>query len=234
MNERINLDQHYEKTTMKLKPDYSIIKAEVERRGIKSLVHFTPTINLMGILEQKALMSRADLEKLDVEVFDLLDYVKFTDEIRYDDKNFINLSITSPNYNLLRAFMQRTQDDPTIDWCVLTVSTDVLLWEETLFSVTNAASFAAKSHGINGSAESFNKLFAEELSLKYLNKRAKTLPNNRTTDIQAEVLVKHQIPLSLVQKVSFLNQESLARTKIALSLLDCDALEFDVDESLFS
>jgi hypothetical protein len=218
---------------MRLKSDYLLIKAEVERRGITSLVHFTPTINLMGIIEQKGLKSRESLENLDIEVFDLLDYVKFTDDIRYDDKSYINLSITRPNQNLLKAFMERTKDDPTIDWCVLTVSTDVLLWEETLFSVTNAASIAAKLHGIGGTVEHFYKMFADELSLKYLKKRSNGQPSNQPTDIQAEVLVRNEIPLSLIHKISFRNQASLSSTKAALSFLDHSALIFDVNESVF-
>ena len=72
---------------MIVKPDYIDFKNEITKRGIQYLIHFTPTINLFSILENQELMSRAKLESLDIEQFDILDYVQFTDDVRYDDKN---------------------------------------------------------------------------------------------------------------------------------------------------
>lgn len=218
---------------MELKDDYLSIKNEAERRGINSLIHFTPTINLIGIIEQGALLSRANLEKMDIDVYDLLDYVQFTDQIRYDDKNYINLSITHPNIYLMKNFMQRTLHDPSIDWCILTLNTDILLWQETLFSVTNAASTVAKQNGIRGNFEAFKKLFSERIMLKQPHIRASNLPSNQTTDAQAEVLVKDKIPLSFIKSVAFRNQESMASTKTALSWLDLSSLVFEVNPSYF-
>lgn len=219
---------------MELKDDHLLIQNETEKRGITSLIHFTPTINLIGIIEQQALLSRANLEKLDIEVYDLLDYVQFTDQVRYDDKNYINLSITRPNIYLMKAFIQRTLNDPSIEWCVLTLNTDILLWKETLYSVTNAASTVAKQNGICGNFEAFKKLFAERIMLKQQHIRASNLPSNQTTDAQAEVLVKDKIPLSFIKSVAFRNQESMASTKAALSWLDCSSLVFEVNPSYFS
>ena len=78
---------------MNLKHDYLEFQNEIQNRKIKYLIHFTPTRNLYSILENGGLMSRFKLEHSDIEQFDILDYVQFTDEIRYDDKNYINLSI---------------------------------------------------------------------------------------------------------------------------------------------
>ena len=79
---------------MELKKDYIKFQSEISRRRIEYLIHFTPTINLYSILEQGKLMSRRVLENLDVEQFDIFDYIQFTDSVRYDDKSFINLSIS--------------------------------------------------------------------------------------------------------------------------------------------
>jgi len=68
---------------MELKKDYIEFQSEISRRGIEYLIHFTPTINLYSILEQEKLMSRRVLENLDIEQFDILDYVQFTDSVRY-------------------------------------------------------------------------------------------------------------------------------------------------------
>ena len=75
---------------MKFKENYLEFESEIKNREIEFLIHFTPTINLYSILEYGGLMSRAKLESLDIEQFDLLDYAQFTDDIRYDNKNYIN------------------------------------------------------------------------------------------------------------------------------------------------
>ena len=89
---------------MSLKPNYIEFQNEIKRREIECLIHFTPTINLFSILENNNLMSRAKLENLDIEQFDILDYVQFTDDVRYDDKNYINLSLSGPNTFLFSKF----------------------------------------------------------------------------------------------------------------------------------
>ena len=94
---------------MKLKPNYIEFQNEIKQRKIDYLIHFTPTINLLSILENKKIMSRAKLEKLDIEQFDVLDYVKFTDENRHDDKNYINLSVSGPNTFLFSKFREKNK-----------------------------------------------------------------------------------------------------------------------------
>ena len=68
---------------MQLKLDHTAFEKEIEERGIEYLIHFTPTINLMGIFEQGKLLSRALLEEFDVAQTDIRDYVEFTDDTRW-------------------------------------------------------------------------------------------------------------------------------------------------------
>ncbi|QEP41820.1 DUF4433 domain-containing protein [Ectothiorhodospiraceae bacterium BW-2] len=106
---------------MALKNKFNDFVKEIKEREIEYLVHFTPTLNLYSILEQKQLMSSSVLERLDIEQYDILDYVQFTDDVRYDDKRYINLSISSPNTFLFSKFMSKTANDMTINWCVLKI-----------------------------------------------------------------------------------------------------------------
>lgn len=218
---------------MKKKSDYQKIQLEVERRGIKNLVHFTPTINLMSIFEQGALISRAGLEALDIDKFDVLDYVQFTDSIRHDDKDYINLSVTTPNHFLFKRFRERTKEDPTILWCVLLINLQPLYWKETKYSVTNAASIAAQNYGINGDFDLFNKMFSDELMTKQKIYRAPNYPKNQTTDLQAEVLVKDRLPMSCIERAYFPDEESMATTLAAFSFLEFDKSIFTVDKRWF-
>lgn len=222
---------------MSLKNNHENFIKEIEERGIEYLIHFTPTLNLYSILEQKQLMSRSILESLDIDQYDILDYVQFTDNVRYDDKRFINLSISSPNTFLFSKFMDKTADDMTINWCVLKIDPKHIYDLNTLFSVTNAASSAAKNqYGISGNIEKFRILFKERLSFNTFNGTRNIARGNilkkYPTDIQAEVLVKEVIPSSSIISVCFKTDHDLAEAKAAMS--EFDTSNFTTDIEIFS
>lgn len=222
---------------MNLKPDSIKFKTQIKKRGIEFLIHFTPTINLLSILEHNQLMSRAKLENLDIEQFDVLDYVQFTDVVRYDDKNYINLSLSKPNTLLFSRFRERTKGNITINWCILKINPKHIYDLETRFAVTNAASNAAKKQfGISGDIKKFNMLFKDQLNIKTpMGIRTLTrdsIHSKYPTDIQAEVLVKNVIPVDSIISVCFETQEGLAEAKAALSSFNTN--NFEVDREIFS
>ncbi len=211
-------------------------KQFIFEREIEYLVHFTATKNLYSILEHGKLMSRAKLESLDIEQFDILDYAQFTDAVRYDDTNYINLSISSTNSFLFSKFQERTKENFTITWCVLKISPIYLYQADTLFSVTNAASSSAKRQfGISGDLEKLKLLFNSELrintynGIRPLSRRA--LPLKYPTDVQAEVLVKDEISTDYISEICFKNNEELAQAKAAMYSFDTS--KFVVDSSIF-
>ncbi len=215
---------------MELKENYIDFQREITNRKISWLIHFTPTINLYSILEQGKLMSRSLLENLDIDQFDVLDYVQFTDKVRYDDKTFINLSISGPNSFLFSKFRERTKDDITINWCVLKIDPKHIYQKETKFSVTNAASNAAKAIGVTSDFTKFKMLFADNLNIPF-GIRGKINPKYPTNE-QAEVLVKNEIPIGSIIEVCFESKECLASVKAALS--EFDTSKFVVDKNIFS
>lgn len=215
---------------MDLKKDYIEFQCEISRRGIDYLIHFTPTINLYSILEQERLMSRRVLENLDIDQFDILDYVQFTDNVRYDDKSFINLSISGPNTFLFSKFQERTKDDITINWCILKIDPKHIYEKETKFAVTNAASNAAKSIGVTGDIEKFKMLFANNINIPFGVRGS--INSKFPTSVQAEVLVKDEIPVESIIEVCFDSQENLASAKAALSEFNTN--NFIVNKEIFS
>jgi len=215
---------------MKLKLDYKDYIDEIKRRRIEYLIHFTPTRNLYGIYDHKKILSRAILEKLDIEQFDILDYIQFTDNIRYDDKTFINLSISAPNTFLFSKFRKITKDDCTISWSVLKIKPKHIYEIDTLFSVTNAGSNDAKRIGITGDYDKFKMLFADYIDIRH--GRRGRLKACYTTNVQAEVLVKDCIPIESIVAVCIESQSKLAETKAALSRFDTS--KFIVDSEIFS
>lgn len=222
---------------MSLKNKHNDFITEIDGRGIEYLIHFTPTLNLYSILEQKKLMSRSILESLDIDQCDILDYVQFTDHVRYDDKRYINLSVSSPNAYLFSKFMDKTADDMTINWCVLKIDPKHIYDLDTLFSVTNAASSAAKKqYGISGDIEKFKMLFEKKLSFNTFNGTRNIERGNilkkYPTDIQAEVLVKEVIPSSSIISVCFKTNHDLAEAKAAMA--EFDTSNFTTDIEMFS
>lgn len=222
---------------MDLKPNYQEFQREIENREIEYLIHFTPTLNLYSILEQKKLMSRASLESLDIEQFDILDYVQFTDDVRFDDKNYLNLSLSAPNTFLFSKFRQKTANDFTINWCVLKIDPKHIYDSGTLFAVTNAASSAAKrQYGISGDIKKFRQLFLEELNINTFNgirnlKRG-NIADKYPTDVQAEILIKDSLSSKSIISVCFQSEEKLAEAKAAM--YEFDTSNFIVDSEVFN
>lgn len=217
---------------MNFKPNYIEFEKEIADRGVEHLIHFTPTINLLSIFEQGKLLSRALLEQNNIDDT-LLDFIEFLDSIRFDDKNYINLSISSPNYFLFKRFRERTQDKPYINWCVLKINPKYIYQAETLFSVTNAASSIAKNtYRITDDIQKFRKIFENGITSKVGALQRGTLKPKYPTDVQAEVLVKNEIAISDILQICFKDENDLATGKAALS--DYDTSNFVVDASLFT
>lgn len=222
---------------MEYKVDYINFQNEINRRGIKYLVHFTETINLLSILENNKIYSRAKLEKLRIEHQDILDHVEFNDRIRLDElKDFINLSISFPNYFLFSRFREKI-NWVYINWCVIKINPKYIYAKETLFSVSNAASNASRyQYHITGDFQKFLLLFKDNLSItsslntKIINRL--NLSDKYPTDVQAEVLVKDEIEYSDIMEICFQNNEALASAKAACD--GCDTSKFCIDTNLFT
>lgn len=210
---------------------------EVNRRGIDSLIHFTPTVNLFGIYEHGRIMSRKLIEELDVDFTDLHDFVKFTDDLRIDDKDYINVSIQECNHFLFDVFVQKTQHQAEVSWCIIKLCPSILLKENILFSKTNAAnSFNKKNGGISSGIDGFNHMFLDQLLIKTSTSRRvlsrRDLKLCYPTCRQAEVLVKKEIELKYIKSVCFQNKTRLASAKAAL--YEFDTSLFIVDDASFN
>lgn len=222
---------------MQLKSDHTEFAKEIKEREIEYLIHFTPAINLLNIFEQGKLLSRILLETSDTDQTDIFDYVEFTDEIRFDDKNYINLSIQHPNSYLFNKFRERTANESHMYWCVLRIHNKYIYHHETLFSVTNAANGHNKRNvGVTGDINKFRMMFANSIPIvtSYGSRTIKraNLKSKYPTDEQAEVLVRNEIPFTDILQVCFKDEQDMAAGKAALS--EYDTSNFVVDATLFT
>ena len=222
---------------MELKQNHTDFQQEISDRAIEHLIHFTPTINLLSIFEQGNLLSRALLEKFDIDQTDIFDYIEFTDDIRFDDKSFINLSIQHPNSFLFNRFREKTKNDSHINWCVLKIDKKYIYQKDTLFSVTNAANSHNKRNvGVTDDINKFRMMFATSLQI-VTSYNSRTVSRNNLklkfpTDEQAEVLVRNEIAISDILQVCFKDGKDLAAGKAALG--DYNTSNFAVDSTLYT
>lgn len=218
-----------------MKSDFHLFSREIIKRNIQCLVHFTPTINLVGMCETGYIMPRHELIKLDLFNDEMRDYIEFTDEVRLDGDKYINTSIQHPNDFLLKKFKERSNDKPWVRWCVIKIDPKYIYDDETLFSVTNAANkYNREIVGVTGDFEKFKSMFAETVKVVSSNysmdKHRIGLSDNLTTDPQAEVLIKNKIPICDIIEIAFENEEDLVSTKNAIGNIPC---RLTVDPQVF-
>lgn len=186
-------------------------------RGITQLVHFTPLENIIGMLSLGALLPRRTLlEKAEVDqVTHLRDYLCLNDKMRLDYRtDCLNLSIQHPNSYLFSRF--RSLHTACDLWVVLFLEPALLDIPGTVFTVGNAASSAVRSHGTGEELAAFEALFAESVETRFdrgPTSRRPGLAACYPTDIQAEVLLPHEVPLDEIVAFAVENEEHAARLK---------------------
>ena len=153
----------------------------------------------MSILQEGFIYSLSNLKNMSPEGYD---FIIKNDSQRIDNlPDYINLSIEFPNFYVFDKFRQR-QVEPTIHWCVLRINPNLIYAKDTLFSITNAASYNSKKYGITGDFDKFMMLFADRLVFQNSNGTSTVRQRNNfkeswTTDVQAEVLVKDENSVEL-------------------------------------
>lgn len=148
----------------------------LRKRGVKSLIHFTPVDNLDKILQEGLKPSR------------YIDNQKFVNNRtkRGINKDFVSLSIEYPNYMYLNSLIEKYN----IEMVILVVSLCVLIDREIEIHKSNPALPRW------GKAYTIGDLFFDDY-------RFKDLPLRYPTDPRAEVRVKGNISSSSIQKIYF-------------------------------
>lgn len=174
------------------------IRQFCQNRKIEHLTHFTHVTNLYSILS-KGLFDRLTLDSMHES--NKIKY-KYTDLQRLDGhKEAISLSISFPNYRMF--FKKRNNQE---EWVVLLLEPSVL-WElDCAFYHTNAASSGIRDMDstIKKGLPYLKKMFADEPLRKKLS-----LPDNYTTDDQAEVLVFEHIMPEYIKEVHFVDYSTM-------------------------
>ncbi len=170
----------------------------IQRRGIKSLYHFTRAENLPYIYEF-GLIPRSSIIELGLPC-------TYNDDYRYDGcEDAICTSIEFPNYKLFYSLRKKNN----CEWAVIRISADILLNLDCAFCSINAGDSRMYSQGIRNlkSKSDFEMMFDELPGGP--TRGTLGIPDNYPTNPQAEVLIFDAIPTSYFESVYFDNREVL-------------------------
>jgi hypothetical protein len=188
------------------------ILADVRRRKIEALYHFTRIENLPGILQAGLFPVDSVPDGLNVQVSDVL---------RLDGRlDCLSISISFPNHSMF--YMKRRTEGGA--WCVVQVEPSVLWRKSCMFFHRNAASVPgdidrSKYRGF----AAFKGIFGTE------HDRPADLPLAYPLNVQAEVQVEGSVPLTLIRSVHFEDHLTLGRARATAS----NSVELTVTPSLF-
>lgn len=169
-SKKVDLDNEYYLNTLK-----SARKDILESRKITTLLHFTK-YNFLEKILQDGILSKTLLEKQN-------EYINASGARCDDMENFINTSITFPNFKLLYKNMCSTPDK----WVILRIKSDILLDKiDSEFYKHNASRTVSKSKSILPYTN-------EALESMFYRGNLTELPDNFPTDPEAEVLINRII-----------------------------------------
>lgn len=211
----------------------------IKRRGITHLCHFTKSISLPFIFGKQddnvipnGIISRELLEQSDL-YSSLPKGTGFTDFKRLDrKKDRISVSIQCPNeFYFKKAKEKEDNKIPFRDWCILLINPNII-GEDTIFSPINAASKSISDKmNINENyfkgPKAFEYLFSQEIKeSKHSRYRRKEYPDNITTDLQAELLIKDKISYKDIIGIVFENERQAILEQERLLFCDTFNLNF--------
>ena len=172
------------------------IPAIVARRGIAEVVHFTTSKGVLGTLDSGAILSRPL-----VRTEERLEYIMRLNTPIVKDagwERYVNLSITTINRRLFD--FSANQWHPDLWWAILALEPEILSHDGVFFVTTNNI---YPSRRRAGGADGLEAMFADPVYGRYnfVHRRPNGMPDNLTTDNEAEVLYPERISSEFVRTI---------------------------------
>lgn len=206
-------------------PDEQVASYLAER-GVRRLVHFSPTRNLHRIVQSGSLRSVTTLSELGLAFAP-------TDRARNDrHPEMTCCSIEYPNVYYLNKAKEKDPNFP--GWAFFLLRPAVATRDGVLFSTRNAS---ASEAAVGPGADALRELYADRIrgawGKTYTRGSAHRVAS--PTDLQAEVLVPHDIPLGDLFTVALPSASHVAQERghLARLGLDPDTVSWSVAPEMF-
>lgn len=182
----------------------------LESRGSTRLCHFTRFQNLPHILASEKGILASNMLKDEWKVVN--------DKERYDGAtDHVCCSIEYPNVKFLYSAKKRNPDPIFDEWVIICISLDILDNRELKFSPSNAAKGCGRH--IFDDENQINKLFNTTV---FEVTRKLNLLECCPTDIQAEILVKNNIPKEYICGIIVSNKDMANRVTAVIKSKQLD------------
>lgn len=169
------------------------IQEFVAERGIKLLMHFTRASNLTSILA-RGLVPRNTLA--------LEGFHEFNDQYRIDGTDAVCLSIDFPNYKMFYGIQK---DHAGETWVIVCINPQALWDLDCAFCTANAASNSVTAIPLS-QRRTLGAMQAMYADWPGKARSELNIPNNYTTNPQAEVLALKGVPRKYIVGVLTLNE----------------------------
>lgn len=189
--EFLELEQREKSLLNKYKYDWKLYHKFLKRGNINYIYHFTDKANISSIIENQGLYSFKSCVERGLKITkpggDALSQ-RLDRKAGLDD--FIRLSFTEKHPMMFYALNEGRISDPV----VLKINPEVIYWLESKYSDRNATSKSARI------GDDFNSLPLNEIDL-IRNVEYFDSPEEYKNFYQAEILVKHHIPLKYIENI---------------------------------
>ena len=200
------------------------IYEEMKKRGISRLCHFTKSKNFAHIINDfNGIIATDKLPE---------GYKDINDINRFDKKtDYVCCSVQYPNI----YYLDRIKENDILfkDWIILCININAILESEILISKVNAATECGKH--IKSGIQAFNEIFDNSIiTSKRTIQRPFTMPNNCSTDIQAEILVKNTIDKKYIESIIVPNEIQDKEEFIRMDICGISGIDIIVSEEMFN
>ena len=176
---------------MEKKSNWKEFKTVLDENGINKLYHFTDRDNLESIIKNGGLLSWGDCEEKGIKIAKPGGGLLSRDLDRRDNlQHYVRVSFTTQHPMMFVAMQDGRLSNPVI----LEIDPEVIYWSESKYANVNATRTGAHK---GGSIDDFKMIhFKSVKARKHFD-----LPEEEQPYFQAEVLVKHFIPIEYIMNI---------------------------------
>jgi hypothetical protein len=213
------------------------VAAEVARRGITEVLHFTSNRGLVGILASGELLSRRRLNRDDyLQVILHKNSAIRPEDSPFFDKSadwldFVNLSISDINSYFFRT-SERWHRAKDIWWVIAAFDPVIMTHEGVHFATTNNKyDYCRREKGIAGLRALFGNRI-RRLNTWFADRKGR--PDSHPTCEQAEVLYPGAVPTRYLRKIYVRDVQDCDRVRGWLREFSVDNVQVVVDPTKFT